>query len=100
MLLSDIGTISPSGRKTVAYTLANGTAQVEVPDDHPNPDHAAKRALMLYLAADEWKAGETIAQARARMRDYLTECPPVSIGKGRDIETGLETIIYREGERE
>lgn len=94
--INDIGTISPSGRKTHAYMTADGTARAEVPNDHPNPTAAAKRALILYLAEREWKTGETILQARHRMRDYLAENPPIVIGTGREIATGKGTIIYSE----
>lgn len=97
MQLKDIGTISASGRYTNAYTRADDTAVIEVPDDHENPVNAAHRAAMLYLAEREWKSGETILQARARMRDYLKENPLVEAGTGRELASGLGTIIFTEG---
>lgn len=96
MQLTDIGTISPSGRKTSAYFSGNDTAHFEVPGDHENPEFAATRAAMLFLAEREWKAGETILQARARMRDYLAEKPLIQVGHGKEIATGLKTIIFQE----
>lgn len=101
MQIQDIGTISPSGRKTTAYFSPNGTAYVEVPDDHPNPVFAATRAMMLYLADTEQKAGETILAARKRMADYLRECPPVEVTEAQFALSDPRPVrIYREGERE
>lgn len=96
MQLKDIGTISPSSRYTNAYIRADDTAVIEVPDDHENPSDAAHRAAVLYLAEREWKSGETLLQARARMRDYLKENPLVLSGTGREIASGLGTLIYTE----
>lgn len=96
MILEDIGTISPSGRTTIAYLAVTGRAYVEVPNDHPKPQDAAQRAMMLFLAEIEQKSHETIIQTRSRIRDYLIETPLVVIGSGTEVDTGLKTIIYAE----
>lgn len=96
MQINDIGTISPSGRNTHVH-MQNDTGVAVVPADHPNPLHAATRALMLFLAEREWKSGETLFQARKRMADYLKETPPVETGTTHFLSDNSPGIVFTEG---
>lgn len=97
MFIEDIATISPSGRRTTAYTAPSGVAYVEVPDDHEGPDKAAHRAMILFLAREEQKSGENILQARARIRDYLRESPIIEVTEAQFALSDSRPVrIYRE----